>query len=154
MSQLALGLRALLVRLTVFFVMAALLAWVLGGTLFPGPQSVTLAPFEVGGSAYALRVTGTARDPGSVRWSLLRTEPTGPRTVDAGVPGTWVRTWGPVLGAEGALIGVECASSGGSTELWIALIAPDGSTRAHQVRDQDELLMALRPSASAVPFGG
>jgi len=35
MGQVALGLRSLLVRLAIFVAMAALLAWALGGTLFP-----------------------------------------------------------------------------------------------------------------------
>jgi hypothetical protein len=153
MSQLALGLRALVVRLTVFFVMAALLAWVLGGTLFPAPQSVTFPAFEVGDSRYALRVTGSARDAGPVTWSLVRAEPTGPRPVDAGVPGPWLRTWGPVLGADGALIGVE-RSAGGVTELWVARIARNGSISAQQVTGVDELLSTLRlDSGDAVDSG-
>ncbi|MDG2095541.1 MAG: hypothetical protein P8J89_09760 [Phycisphaerales bacterium] len=35
MGQVALGFRSLLVRAAVFFIMAALLAWALGGTLWP-----------------------------------------------------------------------------------------------------------------------
>ena len=35
MGQLALGFRSLLIKLAIFFVMAGLLAWALGGTLFP-----------------------------------------------------------------------------------------------------------------------
>ena len=38
MGQVALGFRSLLVRAAVFFIMAALLAWALGGTL--GPRAV------------------------------------------------------------------------------------------------------------------
>jgi hypothetical protein len=37
MGQFTLGLRSLLIRSTIFVVMAALLAWALGGTLFPRP---------------------------------------------------------------------------------------------------------------------
>jgi hypothetical protein len=37
MGQVALGFRSLLVKVSIFVVMAALLAWTLGGTLFPQP---------------------------------------------------------------------------------------------------------------------
>ena len=42
MGQVALGFRSLLVRAAVFFVMAALLAWALGGTLWPRAVGVLL----------------------------------------------------------------------------------------------------------------
>ena len=38
--QVILGLRSLIVKAVVFFIMAALLAWALGGTLFPRPEVV------------------------------------------------------------------------------------------------------------------
>jgi hypothetical protein len=37
MGQLALGVRSLLIRLMIFIIMAILLAWALGGTLWPRP---------------------------------------------------------------------------------------------------------------------
>ena len=39
MGQLALGVRSLIIRLVIFFFMAVLLAWALGGTLWPRPVS-------------------------------------------------------------------------------------------------------------------
>lgn len=153
MSQLALGLRALLVRLTVFFVMAAMLAWVLGGTLFPSPQSVTFPPFEVGGTRYALRVTGNARDAAPVSWSLVRGEETGMRPFGVGVPAPWLRTWGPLVHSGGAVLGVECGAPAEAAGLWVAQIAPDGSTTARKVADEAELLGMLRLPPGSGPNG-
>jgi hypothetical protein len=153
MSQLALGLRALLVRLTVFFVMAAMLAWVLGGTLFPSPQSVTFPPFEVGGVRYAWRVTGSAREAGPVSWSLVRAEESGMQRFDVGVPSPWLRTWGPLVHAGGALMGVECGAPAGAAGLWVAQIAPDGSATARKVTDESELLGTLRLPPGTTPNG-
>jgi len=53
MGQVALGFRSLLFRALVFFIMAALLAWALGGTLWPRPaepvcRSLQLIPFANG----------------------------------------------------------------------------------------------------------
>lgn len=153
MSQLALGLRALLVRLTVFFVMAAMLAWVLGGTLFPSPQSVTFPAFDVGGVRYAWRVTGSAREAGPVSWSLVRSEESGMRPFDVGVAAPWRRTWGPVVHSGGALLGVECGAAAEAAGLWVAEIAPDGSAKARKVADEAELLGALRLPAGSGPNG-
>ncbi|MDG2291457.1 MAG: hypothetical protein P8L37_02275 [Phycisphaerales bacterium] len=53
MGQLALGVRSLLIRLVIFFIMAILLAWALGGTLWPRPVT-------------ANAITGTT---GDISWS-------------------------------------------------------------------------------------
>jgi hypothetical protein len=153
MSQLALGLRALLVRLTIFFVMAAMLAWVLGGTLFPAPQSVTFPAFEVGGVQYAWRVTGSAHEAGPVAWSLVRRDDSGMRTVNVDIPAPWRRTWGPLVHAGGALLGVECGAASGAAGLWVAQIAPDGSSTVRKVADESELLGTLRLPPGSTPNG-
>jgi hypothetical protein len=58
MGQVALGLRSLVIRIVVFVVMAALLAWTLGGTLWPRPVSAMQRPvINVGGSQWGWRVT-------------------------------------------------------------------------------------------------
>jgi hypothetical protein len=58
MGQVALGLRSLVFRIVVFIVMATLLAWVLGGTLWPRPVSAIQRPvINAGGSQWGWRVT-------------------------------------------------------------------------------------------------
>ena len=53
MGQVALGFRSLLVRAAVFFVMAALLAWALGGTLWPRAVGVMLDRVSFEGKEWA-----------------------------------------------------------------------------------------------------
>ena len=55
MGQVALGFRSLLVRAAVFFVMAALLAWALGGTLWPRAVGVLLDEVSFAGTEWAWR---------------------------------------------------------------------------------------------------
>ncbi|MDG2477987.1 MAG: hypothetical protein P8M32_08850 [Phycisphaerales bacterium] len=58
MGQVALGLRSLGVRIVVFFIMAALLAWALGGTLWPWPVSAIQRPvINAGGTQWGWLVT-------------------------------------------------------------------------------------------------
>lgn len=151
MSQLALGLRSLLIRLAVFFVLAATLAWVLGGTLFPSSQSVTFPPFIVGAETYAWRVTGHAQEARPVAWTLVRMTAEGARPVAVDVAGPWIRTWGPNVHAGGALLGIESGAPGDAAGLWVVSLSADGSTGARKVSDEGELLGTLRvpPGSSA-----
>lgn len=55
MGQVALGFRSLLVRAAVFFIMAALLAWALGGTLWPRAVGVFVDTAAFQGEAWAWR---------------------------------------------------------------------------------------------------
>ena len=48
MGQVALGFRSLFFRALIFFIMAALLAWALGGTLWPKPVCGSLDSVEFG----------------------------------------------------------------------------------------------------------
>lgn len=153
MSQLALGLRSLLIRLAVFFVLAATLAWILGGTLFPSSQSVTFPPFSVGSSTYAWRVTGHAQDAGPVTWTLVRFTAEGARAVPVAVNAPWIRTWGPHLHAGGALLGVESGAPGDAAGLWVVSLSTDGSTGAQKVSDESELLGTLRVPPGYSPNG-
>lgn len=66
MGQLALGFRSILVKAAIFFVMAGLLAWALGGTLFPNPTIVNLPG---AGEAY-WRVSSGGEIHG-LQWSLV-----------------------------------------------------------------------------------
>lgn len=68
MGQLALGFRSLLIKAIIFFVMAGLLAWSLGGWLFPKPTIVDL-PKVVGD--YHWRVSSGTQIEG-LQWSLIR----------------------------------------------------------------------------------
>ena len=53
MGQLVLGVRSLFVRLAIFIVMAILLAWALGGTLWPRPVSATAITSPSDGASWS-----------------------------------------------------------------------------------------------------
>lgn len=71
MGQVALGLRSLVVKALVFFLMAALLVWALGGTLFPRPEHAVLDTAAFGGKRWTLRLSVGGDHPGVVRYQLL-----------------------------------------------------------------------------------
>ena len=74
MGQVALGFRSLLVKVGIFVVMAALLAWALGGTLFPQPVQGLQGPvLETPSGDLAWQVTtrlDVKDEP--VTWHLVR----------------------------------------------------------------------------------
>ena len=72
MGQVALGVRSLLIRLAIFFVMALLLAWALGGTLWPRPVSATAMSIASGGSTWTWDVRITSYSEPALTWTLSR----------------------------------------------------------------------------------
>ena len=94
MGQVALGFRSLLIKLAVFFVMAALLAWALGGTLFPRAEVAEFSAVSFGGRDWFWRLAVGGRETERVRWTMMV------RTADgkAEVFGTrhWIDVAGPV----------------------------------------------------------
>lgn len=85
MGQLALGFRSLLIKLAIFFVMAGLLAWVLGGALFPQPTIVNLP--STGGVHWQLSSGGQIS---GLNWALMLNE----KEIKTG---HWQSVVGPVL---------------------------------------------------------
>lgn len=77
MGQVALGLRSLLVRAAVFFALAAALAWILGGTLFPRPARVDHAPVTFAAKQWHVRMSVGGDHPGEARYELMMSEPSG-----------------------------------------------------------------------------
>jgi hypothetical protein len=97
MGQVALGFRSLFIRLAIFVVMAALLAWTLGGTLFPRAEIADGPAVRWNDATWRLRLSLGGERRGLLRWSLLRQE--GERDAEewplAGFE-RWVEASGPV----------------------------------------------------------
>jgi len=74
MGQIVLGFRSLLIKAAVFFVMAAALAWILGGALSPRPPHVRAPPIEFDGARWCWRLTAGGSGPQPISWTLLRSE--------------------------------------------------------------------------------
>ncbi len=85
MGQLALGFRSLLIKAAIFFVMAGLLAWILGGALFPKPTIVNLP----GAGGVYWRVSSGGEING-LEWSLMQ----GDQEIKTG---RWQSAVGPVI---------------------------------------------------------
>lgn len=97
MGQLALGLRSLVIRFGVFVVLAALLAWALGGTLFPRPSIVEFDAVEFAGGRWYWQLAVGGREADRVAWRMMVDDETGEahalRALDEQ---TWSQVAGPV----------------------------------------------------------
>lgn len=168
MGQVALGLRSLVVRLAVFVVLAALLAWVLGGTLFPSPQRVNFPAWEFAGSQWNWRVSGSGSDAGATSWTLFERLGEGDKTEQRfGIDGVWSSVWGPRFDGGEMLLGVAAkpsdrdrvggspsrAASPSNPEWWLVRVSPVPPRRAEASRFATEhaLLQALGPASSPAP---
>ena len=85
MGQLALGFRSLFIKAGVFFVMAGLLAWALGGTLFPKPTIVNLS-----GAGEVHWQVASGGEIHGLQWTLMR----GKHEIKSG---HWQAAIGPVV---------------------------------------------------------
>ncbi|MFO0828917.1 MAG: hypothetical protein U0572_12320 [Phycisphaerales bacterium] len=72
MGQFALGIRSLLIKIAIFVAMAALLAWSLGGTLFPRAETVDGPAVAWHGATWRLRLAVGGDHRGQARWQLVR----------------------------------------------------------------------------------
>lgn len=102
MGQFTLGLRSLAIKSAVFVVMAALLAWALGGTLWPRAQISNSAPVHFEGYRWHWQLAVGGKTPGQARWRLMVTEANGksaPFDDDL-----WADVSGPVAGDDGLYI--------------------------------------------------
>lgn len=102
MGQFALGLRSLLIKSAVFVVMAALLAWALGGTLWPRAQTARGKPVYFAGHRWHWQLAVGGDTPGQARWRLMVADPAG-RTAPFD-DDEWGDVSGPVVGDDGLYI--------------------------------------------------
>ncbi len=117
MGQVILGFRSLIIKLALFFLFAALLAWALGGTLFPRPEVIEFDSILFGGHRWYWKVSVGGRDPGKGRmiWQFMKSgdEEESPTVVGAT---TWVEAAGPVVVGESLYFGA--LASRNPNEFW------------------------------------
>jgi hypothetical protein len=94
MGQVALGFRSLLIKLAIFFVMAVLLAWALGGTLWPRAEVAELDPVSFDGRQWYWRLSVGGRKAGQMRWTMMVRDASG--EARPWEERTWVEVAGPV----------------------------------------------------------
>ncbi|MHC5005055.1 MAG: hypothetical protein ACYTJ0_18250 [Planctomycetota bacterium] len=103
MGQLALGLRSLVIKSGVFFVMAALLAWALGGTLWPRDEQIDFESTAFDGQQWYWQLVVSGRTPRQATWRLMSREGgEEPRPVD---DQRWEEVAGPLVAGEAMYYG-------------------------------------------------
>ena len=122
MGQATLAFRNLLVRVAIFVVLAAILAWFFDGTIF-GKHRVYFPSITWDGREWSAQVEGNGTRPDEVRWRLLSKLGEEPWTV---VPisetGQWRKLVGPNVDDQGLWIKVAENVSTDAPELKWTLI--------------------------------
>ena len=117
MGQVILGFRSLIIKLALFFLFAALLAWALGGTLFPRPEVIEFESILFGNHRWYWKVSVGGREPGQGRviWQFMKS---GDDDESPAVVGdtAWVDGAGPVVVGESLYYGA--LASRNLNEFW------------------------------------
>jgi hypothetical protein len=112
MGQVALGFRSLFVKLSVFFVMASLLAWALGGTLWPRAEIVDYQGTSLGDQTWFWRLSVGGKQRGRASWQLMtRQRNQEPRSADG-------RSWDDCAGPVSAQGKIWFAGRSGFDDPW------------------------------------
>jgi hypothetical protein len=113
MGQATLALRNLLIKAAIFVVLAAALAWAVGGTLF-GSHRVNFPAVDWDGREWAVQVIGNGQRPDRVRWRLLSRRGEEPWIVHpVSETGVWRDLIGPVADKDGLRLAVASEASAG-----------------------------------------
>lgn len=145
MGQIYLGFRSLLVKIAIFVVMAALLAWALGGTLWPRVASRVIGPpAKIGGVSWVLvdQIGGLESTFGLARLDEqgLATEPYPEARSTAPI---WDEAMPPVASPEGDR-GAFAKRSGGT---WAVVVFTDAE-KGHRSEDVVEVVVRDRWEAA------
>lgn len=99
MGQVILGFRSLLIKLALFVLFAALLAWALGGTLFPRPEVKEFDSIFYSGHRWYWKVSMGGKVPGRDRiaWELMMVAEPSEETPEAVGQQSWVDGVGPLV---------------------------------------------------------
>jgi hypothetical protein len=133
MGQFTLGIRSLLIKATIFVIMAALLAWALGGTLWPRPARVELPAGIFLGDELAWKLSvhdGIRLTPfpeRSVRWELAyRGKSDRKWHVMEGLEGLeWIDVSGPVRFEDKLYVGARQIEPEGSGNRWEIVVVDE-----------------------------
>jgi hypothetical protein len=131
MGQFALGIRSLLIKAAVFVALAALLAWVLGGTLFPRPSRAEVLALAANGyewywrvSVYGDRALEAAMPEEHIQWELLWKERNSAK-LHVLEDRTWYEVAGPILRENRLYFGGRPADVASSRSQWMIACVDD-----------------------------
>ena len=147
MGQLALGFRSLLIKAAVFVAMASLLAWALGGTLWPRPQVARLQAVEFAGGTWhwQLAVGGARSEPSWVRWTMMFSDGADAAATSADER-RWIEPAGPVVTSERLYYG------GCETDRWLLIeVDAAGARVVHELPDRLAVEQQLERLRNGLP---
>jgi len=137
MGQLALGVRSLLIRLAIFFVMAILLAWALGGTLWPRPVTAQAMSITADAQTWSWDARISSYSEPALTWILSCVTGEASSVHRHG----WLEASGFIASSKGVFTAARDPEQG-----WVILaLSPDGSyavigTAASRVEAEASLL--------------
>lgn len=99
MGQVALGFKNLLIKAAVFVVMAALLAWVLGGELLPRPEVVEMPAVRFAGKEYFWQLSVGGRQRGRMVWRMMAAD--NGSSAEPLDESQWTEVAGPIVASDG-----------------------------------------------------
>lgn len=150
MGQVTLGLRSLAIKLAVFFVLAALLAWALGGTLWPRPVTADMQDVEFAGQIWFWRLSVGGDRPGVARWTLMRSESGSNRAREVDSR-QWVDVAGAVA-ADGRLCYGGLVEDGDARRWQLECRDSNGQTTTHPMPDRLALEQQLSRMLVGLPI--
>lgn len=142
MGQLTLGLRSLAIKVVVFFALAAALAWILGGTLFPRPEHVDGPTVSFADRTWFVRLSVGGDAPGLARYELMEQE--GDRSLEP-VGGVFAEASEIVIAGDRLLVGMrEPGATGSIGGMWVLReIDPQRRETRHPMGSRLEIEEAL-----------
>jgi hypothetical protein len=150
MGQVALGFRSLLIKATVFVMMAACLAWALGGTLWPRAETADFDAVMFDGRSWFWRISVGGAEPGAVSWQLMNAsseEEPRPFRKDR----VWREVAGPVTTDEALYFG-GCVALGADRQWGIERVDRGGETQSFPMPDRLAVERQLARAAASLPL--
>ncbi|UCD76133.1 MAG: hypothetical protein JSV91_04265 [Phycisphaerales bacterium] len=133
MGQVALGFKNLLIKVAVFVIMAALLAWVLGGELLPRPEVVDMSPVRFAGKEYFWQLSVGGRQRGRMVWRMMVAEDAGRSHPMDNV--LWTEVAGPIVASDGLCYAGRASQD--ERQLWkLVLVEASGVMTAFPLPDR------------------
>lgn len=149
MGQFALGLRSLFFKLAIFVIMASLLAWALGGTLWPRPEVARFDSVSFLGQQWFWRLSVGGKNAGEVRWELINETEDGKNSAFGNRH--WIEVSGPVVADEKLYFAGRASMN--PAEPWrIESIDKSRQSIAHDMPDRLAVEQQLARAAAGLPI--
>jgi hypothetical protein len=150
MGQLTLGIKNLTIKLAIFVVMAALLAWALGGTLWPKAARYDFPAVSFNQQQWFWRLELGGREEGPPRYRMMQHSPDQrkPMVADEQV---WHQVAGPMI-CDAGLVYAGCTDPDSDNTWQVICLGPDAPRRQRSVDNRLQLESLLGQLAAGGAF--